>query len=1042
MQTCSCKADTGLGTWWYKHCRRGEEVCVYSLPRDVDADRLRSACQQILDELLEGTTKNSSQRQDSSPSSRWTIGNDATYQVLRSLTPHVPVWFGLSKPQAARLEGTFVIATDCMWYSPRELEIAVWSRLDHHCNVNPSTKFPSFAKALPLEQPVVYQPTTSMLAEFGIDLAPCTTTQETKAIIAAAWAFAVSRLYRRSDVSIEFLNAAGNDASFINDHRIELDLSPCRQGGGRRILDGLLENAKAAPTLRSESTQNLPVPDPNQTAIKEHALNAGTAPGGLRLLSRRTYYPYDTVLEWETLKGKLRFHCLWDSNAYNEIKVKTCMNDFRQEFRNLHSLLEHESQRSFEPDAKRSDSGYATPLEVASGVQFAEILPAVDTVTDHDPYEISASDKKIMLEFNSREIPVATQTIPQLVSDQCARQPEEIAVASWDQDLTYKALDDLSIALAAHLRKTLGTQPTAILTMFSKSALGVVVLLAVLRSGHYYIPVDPAHPLSRKRTVYEQARCLAILSSSKSEKICEALDPALDMAITWEFLQKLPSPNDEISDASSIDGRCVVLFTSGSTGKPKGVLLKHRAISTSLQDHGAYIGVDSSSRMLSFASYAFDAHLWDTWTCLIYGGTVCIPNESERIDDLQGFINRARVNVGILMPAALQYLEPDAMPHFKILGVGGEAVTKSHLGPWETSSTKVVEMYGPTECSVISSVNMQLSPDDPSDIGRPVGGAIWITDPTDVNRLLPCGTEGELVVTGHHLADGYLDEVAKTEAAFVTPTWPDWVPGDRRAYRTGDLAVLDSAGTLRIRGRMDGQIKISGLRIERAELEHHIASCEKHGSLPVIEKVEMAPGNHRLVCFFVPSGFSAPFCAVLPPNEELTMIEVAIREHLAREVPAGWIPSTFVFLTKMPLNTSDKIDRQYLVRLYKDSKPPSSLQSRTSPPIDGPEPCLMESVFDAFSETNVLFREAWSQVLGVDASHISDDSNFVRLGGSSINAIKLVAVLRKQGLDINTSQVLAHPVLREQVRLVHSNQPSDTKPQQTRARTPEPFELL
>jgi amino acid adenylation domain-containing protein len=602
-------------------------------------------------------------------------------------------------------------------------------------------------------------------------------------------------------------------------------------------------------------------------------------------------------------------------------------------------------------------------------------------------------------------------------------------------------LDDLSRNLAAHLRKTVGTQPTAILTVFGKSALGVVVLLAVLRSGHYYIPVDPAHPLSRKKTVYEQARCRAILSSSYSEQICDVGDP--DMVVTWEFLQELPSPDDAISDASNIDGRCVVLFTSGSTGKPKGVVLKHCAVSTSLQDHGAYIGVDGSSRMLSFASYAFDAHLWDTWTCLIYGGTVCISTDSERMNDLQGFINRARVNIGLLMPAALQYLEPDAMPHFKTLGVGGEAVTKSHLGPWEASSTKVVEMYGPTECCVYSSVNMQLSPEDPSDIGKPVGGGIWITDPTDVNRLMPCGTEGELVITGHHLADGYLDDVEKTESSFVTPTWPDWVPGrNHRAYRTGDLAVLDSTGTLRIRGRMDRQIKISGLRIERDELEHHIASCDKHASLPVVEKVEMTTGNHRLVCFVVPKGLSAPFCAILLPNEELTKIEVAIPEHLAREVPAGWIPSAFVFLTRMPLNTSDKIDRQHLLQLYTDSVSSPSPQPQTPPPTHDPGASEMESESATTGDTKAVLREAWSQVLGVDASNINDNSSFVRLGGSSINAIKLVAILRKQDVDLNTTQVLANPVLLDQAKVIDSNQADGTEPRQTRARTPEPFELL
>jgi amino acid adenylation domain-containing protein len=903
--------------------------------------------------------------------------------------------------------------------------------------MNFSTGFPKPAKALSPLQSEANQPTTSMLAEFGIDLAPCTSTEETRAVVAAAWAFAVSRLYRFPGVSIESLNAAADDANAINNDRIVSCLSSNEQGGSKEILDGLLGSTKAV-----SSTQDLAIPNSNHTAIKEHALGTATAAGGLRMLQRRTYYPHHTVLEWETSEDGFRFQCHWDINAHNENKVKTCINDFRQELRMLHSLLEHKLERSLTPNKSPSDSAYASGSEVASGTQSAEVTHAVDTVAQYDPHEISASDRKTMLEFNSRVIPVATQTISQLVSDSCVRRPEALAVASWDRDLTYKALDDLSLALAAHLRKTVGTQPTAILTVFSKSALGVVVLLAVLRSGHYYVPVDPSHPLSRRKTVYEIAGCRAILSSSKSEQDCEVSDPALDMAVTWEFLQDLPSPDDGISDASNIDGRCVVLFTSGSTGKPKGVLLKHRAVSTSLQDHGAYIGVDSSSHMLSFASYAFDAHLWDTWTCLIFGGTVCIPTDSERMNDLQGFINRARVTVGLLMPAALQYLEPDAMPHFKTLGVGGEAITKSHLGPWIASSTKVVEMYGPTECCVYSSVNMQLSPDDPSDIGKPVGGCLWITDPADVNRLMPCGSEGELVITGEHLADGYLGDVTKTEASFVTPTWPDWVPGHRRAYRTGDLAVLDSAGTLRIRGRMDRQIKISGLRIERAELEHHITSCGMHASSPVVEKVETTPGNYRLVCFLVPNGINAPFCAILPSNDELTKIELAIWEHLAREVPAGWIPSTFVFLTKMPLNMSDKIDRQHLLRLYKDSNITPSHQPQASPPNDKLEAHVKESGSTATSKTKALIREAWSQVLGVDAPHISDDSNFIRLGGSSINAIKLVAVLRKKTVDITTTQVLANPVLLEQVKIVQSNQAKGIEPRRMRSRTPEPFELL
>jgi hypothetical protein len=159
-----------------------------------------------------------------------------------------------------------------------------------------------------------------------------------------------------------------------------------------------------------------------------------------------------------------------------------------------------------------------------------------------------------------------------------------------------------------------------------------------------------------------------------------------------------------------------------------------------------------------------------------------------------------------------------------------------------------------------------------------------------------------------------------------------------------------------------------------------------------VEKVEMAPRNHRLVCFLMPDGTNAPFCAILLPNAELKETEVAIREHLISQVPAGWIPSLFVFLTKMTLNISDKIDRQYLLQLYKDSNQSFSPQPQTFPPSHGPSSCVKESDPAASSETEAVIRQAWSQVLGVDASHIRDDSNFVSLGGSSINAIKLVAV--------------------------------------------------
>lgn len=883
-------------------------------------------------------------------------------------------------------------------------------------------------------------PTTSSWAEFTVALTRLSYPEEQRAIVATAWACALSELCGRPDVTIDYLEATGGDATPGNHFRVQLT-APLLEGS-QSAPETVFANFMNASIANGRSDQESSALGVQHTAIREVSQAAIALPGGFQLLQRRIYYPYETLLEWRTDEREFTFQSHWDSTIFTEVKVRGIIDCFCREVQRMQELHHTKSPKSPQFDGKQSILSLDSPPDSGLGTPCNGITEAADINEQDNLDEIPDHDKKVMLKLNSREIPVATQTVSQIFSDIYVRQPEAIAVASWDRHLSYKSLNHLSQSLAAHFRQTIGTQPTAILTVFSKSALAVVVLLAIIRSGHYYVPVDPSHPLARKKTIFEQARCQTVLTSADSEQTCVGLESPSTLTITWAFLERLPCFDDDAADASSLDGIGVILFTSGSTGKPKGAILSHRAISTSLLDHGAYLGVDASSRMLSFASYAFDAHLWDTWTCLMYGGTVCISNDIERTNDLQGYINRAQVNIGMLMPAALEYLEPDAMPSLKKLGVGGDAVTKSHLIPWENSNTQVFEVYGPTECTVFSSLNTQLSSEDPSDIGKPVGGGLWITDPADVNRLLPCGAEGELVITGHHMANGYLDDVAKTEAAFVTPVWPDWVPGPRRAYRTGDLAVLDSSGTVRIRGRMDRQIKVHGLRIERGELEHHIASCELHASLPIVEKAEVTPGKHQLVCFFVPHGISAPFCAVLHPNELLAEIEDTIRERLAREVPAGWMPNVFVFLTQMPLNTSEKIDRQHLLKLFRESAMPPPRTQVVPPEPKGAEQRVSGNISDAVSEAKDVLRKAWSQVLGIDHAQISDNANFLRLGGSSMDAIKLVANLRKHSVDINTTQVLTHPILSEQASLVSEKKVNSMEREQDRSRTPEPFELL
>jgi amino acid adenylation domain-containing protein len=589
------------------------------------------------------------------------------------------------------------------------------------------------------------------------------------------------------------------------------------------------------------------------------------------------------------------------------------------------------------------------------------------------------------------------------------------------------------------------------MTVFKKSALAVVVLLAILKSGNSYVPADPSHPRSRIQVMKEQVGCAAILTSQECKQAGSGVHAAPPQVITFDMIYALPSAG-AVEDTSRLEGPCVVLFTSGSTGTPKGVLLTHKAVATSLSDHGQRIGISTSSRMLSFASYAFDAHLWDTWTCLIHGGTVCIPNETERMDDLQGFIARTNINIALLVPAVLESLEPTGLGTLQTLIVGGEAVTMHQLSRWEGTGIRLVNAYGPTECSVMSTLNLNLKASDPTDLGQPVGGQCWIVDPDDHNILLPCGAEGELVVTGEHLAEGYTGDDEKTTAAFVFPQWPSWAPQGQRVYKTGDLAVFNAQGTLRIRGRKDRQIKLHGLRIERTELEHLIAACELHNSVPVVEKVSGAWGD-RLVCFLVPRGIQAPFFALLVHAQELDVLEGTIRSRLRETVPSGWIPSHFVFVTQIPLNTSDKVDRARLIRAYeegfatslrKDSgmATPLSDAVTSSHALDiSRERTEMRPVEGADSISQTI-REVWARILGMDVRQIGDNLDFVRLGGSSLHAIKVVSAMRAQGLVASTAQILSNATIRELANCYLSEAQSRARVSAGDNEDPSPFSLL
>jgi non-ribosomal peptide synthetase component F len=217
---------------------------------------------------------------------------------------------------------------------------------------------------------------------------------------------------------------------------------------------------------------------------------------------------------------------------------------------------------------------------------------------------------------------------------------------------------------------------------------------------------------------------------------------------------------------------------------------------------------------LNSASHTFDASVMEILSTLISGGCVCIPSDAERINDIPGAIRKLKVTWTLLTPAVANTLTPQQVPTLKTLVTGGEAMSSGHISKWKGKNICLINAYGPSETAVIASTSMKVDEfgkevnEDTSNIGRAVGGRNWVVDPRNYNKLVPVGALGELVVEGHTLARGYLNNDQKTTQAFVKR--PDWIADDieRRVYRTGDLVRWNCDGTLSFMARRDTQVRI------------------------------------------------------------------------------------------------------------------------------------------------------------------------------------------------------------------------------------------
>ncbi|GIH27835.1 hypothetical protein Aph01nite_61450 [Acrocarpospora phusangensis] len=573
--------------------------------------------------------------------------------------------------------------------------------------------------------------------------------------------------------------------------------------------------------------------------------------------------------------------------------------------------------------------------------------------------------------WQGRYRPVPPTTLHGWFAAQAARTPDAVAVTAGDGRLTYAELDARANRFAHVLRDHGVTGGDLVAVCVARGLDQVTAVLAALKAGAAFLPMDPSHPPHRLSHLVEDARPTLLVAGR------EALDD-LAAAPGRLALEDLIRQADEMpAHAPAVTGGdlAYVMYTSGSTGTPKGVLVSHTAVVNFTLAVAELFDLSPADRILGYASVTFDVSIFETFGALLTGGRLCVVLDNERldIDRLQALLERSGITVTDLPPPVMALLEPERLPGLRIAFVGGEAFTGELVNRWRTGR-RFFNGYGPTECTVTMVVHeCDLAAEASPPIGLPIANHVaHVLD--ERLRPVPYEVPGELVIGGLGLADGYLNRPGLTAERFVPDPFGSAPTG--RLYRTGDLVRRRRDGTLVFMGRIDRQLKIRGVRIEPAEIE---VALEGHPAVAqaVVDVWTDPVGQRHLVAYV---GRRAAHDAT----------DGDLREFLAARLPAALVPDFVVLLDELPLTSAGKVDRAALP--YPEIR---STGTRTR----------------ALSKTeHVLAEELLKPVLGI--ADIGVDANFFAIGGSSLQAAQLISAIRRRfGVEAGVADFFRDPTV-------------------------------
>ena len=629
-------------------------------------------------------------------------------------------------------------------------------------------------------------------------------------------------------------------------------------------------------------------------------------------------------------------------------------------------------------------------FERATMTQFSERVVRVLGATLADPnalvarMDVLTPEERARLARWAREevLPVPDECLSVLIEAQVDRAPNATAVSFQGRSLTYGELDQRANRLAWRLR-SLGVGPDVLVGLCTQPCLArAVAILAILKAGGAFLPIDTEHPPERLTQMLAEAQpALIVLTSAHKPRIPHGSTPVIEVD---EEGRDGPDGNDaRLPQTATGDHLAYVIYTSGSTGRPKGVACHQRGLANLAVSQVRALGVTPGSRVLQFASISFDAAVSEIAMALGSGATLLLePREATLPGEvLLGTLASLAVTHVTLVPSVLSLLPAATLPALSTLIVAGEACPAELVQQW-APGRRFFNAYGPSEVTVCATLHECRDVRTRPAIGRPMANMeVYILDPQ--LSLVPPGGVGELCIGGTGVARGYLHNPPATAERFVPHPYGQ---AGERLYRSGDLARFLPDGTIDFEGRADTQVKIRGFRIELEEIEQALLHHPGVREAAVVVR-EDTPGRKRLVAYVTPAAST---------SEPLT--DAALRGHLRDLLPDYMVPEACVVLPELPKTSKHTIAKQRL--------PPPGDATDTAREIERPRDAV-----------ELELVQIWERLLSRSPIGIRD--NFFDLGGHSFLLVTLLSEIRAHfDSDLPLPAILDAPVIEQLATLI------------------------